>query len=329
MKVFAWIFVSLTTCVAVVPVFAGNDAQAAERWEVAQSRLFEELESSPIPRDRALAASAQARRGDADSSADLAQAAAAAPDDALVQWLAAVHGGKTTTTDTAIVALVRLEPDNGATWLLASRAAALRADAAGLDVALAGFAASTRFDDHYAGLLHAWLDALRRHPSTPTACDTVAACDRRQSDFLVATAWTVASVFPSAQPLLEVCTGAAVGSTRRQQCEAGGRSMLSNAPTLLSATIGYALLDRIGALTAADEELRRRHDWLSHVLAPVHRDMQPGSADFTAMAADWARLDSEIEVMRRMAQRAGKPLLPPDDWTSPRQRARANAATDG
>lgn len=324
MKVFAWIFISITMCVAVAPAFARDGAPAEERWEAAQSRLFAELGSSPIPRDRTLAASAQASRGDGESAATLAQVAAAAPDDVLVQWLAAVQGDDAVTTDTAIAALVRLEPDNAATWLLATRAAVLREDTAGLDAALVGFAASTRFDDHYAGLLHAWLDALQRHPQAPSACEAAVGCDHRQSDFLVALAWTTASVFPSAQPLLEVCNAAVAGSLRHQQCEAGGRGMLTNASTLVSATIGYALLDRIGALTASDEELRRRHDWLSHVLAPVHRDMQPGSADFAAMAADWLRLDSEIEVMRSMARRAGKPVLPPDGWTSPRQHARAS-----
>lgn len=57
--------------------------------------------------------------------------------------------------------------------------------------------------------------------------------------------------------------------------------------------------------------------------------MQPASADFPAMAADRARLHSQIDVMRRMGRRAGKPLLPPDGGIGPRRRTRANAATGG
>jgi len=76
--------------------------------------------------------------------------AAAAPDDALVQRIAAVRGN-----EAATAALPRLEPDAGASWLPAPRSAVERGDETGIDVALAGFSAGTRFDDRHGQLLHA------------------------------------------------------------------------------------------------------------------------------------------------------------------------------
>lgn len=292
-------------------------------WKAEQARLERALAASPRPRERILAASMPAPKS-ARSTAAIAEASAAAPDDALVQWIAAVHGNVAATA-----ALTRLEPDNGASWLPALGLAVEQGDGAGVDSALAGLAASTRFDDHQGQLLHAWQDALRRQPDAP-ACVAGERCERAERDFLVASEFTAASVFPFPQAALAFCKAAPANTPRHRQCEAGARGMLDNGRTLVSKAVGYSLLGHLHALTPADEEERRRQDWLATVTEPMLRgDLAPGSAEFAAFMADWTALDSEMEVLRRGAQRAAQPVLPPDGWISPHQRARDAAKARG
>ena len=105
--------------------------------------------------------------------------------------------------------------------------------------------------------------------------------------------------------------------------------MFRNSQTLISSAVGFALLRNLDALTPAHEELRRQREWLSKVTMPIHRNFVPGNAAYAAFLADWTTLDSEFEVMRRLAQRNGQPVLPPDDWVSPGQRAREAAKARG
>lgn len=301
-----------------------NDTNAEADWQADQARLAQSLAASTSPRDRMLSASLPAMLKSAQGDAVLAKAAAAAPDDVLVQWMAAVHGN-----EAATAALPRLEPDNAAAWLPALRIAIERRDDMAIDSALGGFAAGTRVDDHYGQLLHAWQDALRRQPDA-AACDgDEKHCVRAGRDFTYAVALTAASVFPAVAPILTFCKATPGDSPRRRQCEAGGHVMFENGNTQVSSAVGFALLRGLDALTPADEALRRRQDWLRDVTTPLHRDLEPGAPGFAEFMADWTALDSEFEVMRRLAQRAGQPLTPPDGWVSPGQRAREAAKARG
>src|SRR5690606_6127065 len=87
------------------------------------------LADSANPRDRVLAATSGAKLDVERLRRDAAQA----PDDALVQWLAATHLGSAddmADAREAAMRLTRLEPDNGATWMLA-----LALDRRGIDAA--------------------------------------------------------------------------------------------------------------------------------------------------------------------------------------------------
>jgi len=315
MKIPAWILVGMLPFASAV-CCAHESGGAAPASRATWSPLSQSLAISSDPRDWILAAILSSTPRSAEIAAVFAKAAAAAPDDVLVQWLAAVRDD-----ETAITTLTRLEPDNGASWLPALDSAIRHKDAAGIDAALAGFSASTRFDDHFGQLLHAWQAALQRQPDTGV-CEAGKACDRAERDFTLAMAMTSASAFPALQSILSFCKATSTHSLRHQQCETGARRMLEGGNTLVSSSIGFALLRNLDALTPADEELRGQRDWLQEVTLPLHRDFVSGAPGFAEFVADWSTLDSELEVMRRLAQRAGQPLTPPDGWVSPRQRAR-------
>jgi len=301
-----------------------NDADDEANWKAAQAHLAQSLAASSSPRNWMLSSSLAAAPGSAEAAATLAKAATAAPDDVLVQWVAAVSGN-----EAATAALTRLQPDNAASWLPALRAAIGRRDETAIDDALTGFAAGTHVDDHYGQLLHAWQDVLQRQPDAQICDGDEKHCVRAGRDFVLAVALTAASVFPAVQPILAFCKATAADSPRRRQCEAGGRVMLEDGDTLVSSAVGFALLRGLGALTPADEALRRQQEWLSDATMPVHRRLEPGTPEFAAFVADWTALDNEFEVMRRLAQRAGQPPLPPDGWVSPGQRAREAANARG
>lgn len=314
---------------AVVAAFAStpvcaNGADDEANWKATRGHLAQSLAASSNPRDWLLSAALFAEPRSAEAAATLAKAVAAAPDDALVQWVAATAGNESATT-----ALTRLEPDNGASWLPMLRSAIERDDESGIDAALSGFSASARFDDHYGQLLHAWQDALRAEPDAPICDGDEKHCNRTEREFSLAMALTAASVFPATQPILNFCKATAADSPHRRQCETGARNMFRNSQTMVSSAVGFALLRDLDALTPADKELRRQREWLSKVTMPIHRNFVPGNAAYAAFLADWTTLDSEFEVMRRLAQRNGQPLLPPDGWVSPGQHAREASKARG
>ncbi|HET7923686.1 MAG TPA: hypothetical protein VFL30_02245, partial [Rhodanobacteraceae bacterium] len=127
------------------------------------------LLDSGVPRNIALAAIApKASDEDVRGLEDqMFRAASLAPDDALVQWLAATRllaAHEEARAAITVETLIRLEPDNASVWALALSLAVSRKDTAATDEALAHMAASTRADEHMADVLHAWLAAYESHP---------------------------------------------------------------------------------------------------------------------------------------------------------------------
>ena len=314
MKIPALILAGITTFAA----GAHATPEVEPAMAAAYTQSIQSLASSADPRDwiLAVALSSGPASRTAETAATYARATAAAPGDVLVQWLAAMRED-----EVAIAALTRLEPDNAVSWLPALRSAFQHHDEAAIDAALAGFAASTRVDDHHGQLLHAWQAAFQRQPDTGL-CESARPCDRTEHDFTLAMAMTTASVFPAYAPIVHFCKATPADSLRHAQCEAGARRMFEDSGTLVSSAVGFVLLRGLDALTPADEELRRQRDWLQDVTMPLHRDFGPDAPGFAEFVADWSTQDSEIEVMRRQAQRAGLSLTPPDGWISPGQRAR-------
>ncbi|HJU40092.1 MAG TPA: hypothetical protein VJ724_11010 [Tahibacter sp.] len=272
--------------------------------------LVAELAASASPRDRALAADAIAqvdnRVGDAAAidrrNALLAEAATAAPDDAFVQWLAYAYV-QPATADSARK-LVASDPGNGAVWMTPLRLATAANDTAGIDAALAGMAAATRYDEHFADYLIAWVDLYARSPGVAPPVAQAQAFAR-----------AAAVAIPAYKPLVDACTApkaASMPASRGDACEASARLMTAG-PTLIAQTIGHAVLRRSGRATQADAETERTLRWM--IGSGGYPDEKDREDDTYRSIADWRETGNEIEVMRRARLRAGLPLVPPPDWT--------------
>jgi hypothetical protein len=293
---------------------AAGDADSAYR--TFESSLHAAMRSGSRPRDWALAASASPDPsrtiGAARFDGDLFRAAQAAPGDALVQWLVANSGDASTPENAsrqagAIDALTRIEPDNGAAWMQALAAAARHGDDAAVDDALARMGESSRFDDHFVDVVHAWIDVYDRHPP-PASLST----DAYDAGFVAAFAKAAATALPAYQYVVLACKPPAESGSafaRSAPCEAAARTMLDRGDTLVARSIGFTVLRNLGAATDADRAAKRDLDWY---YAYISRGT---GEDGDARESDWRRMDDEIAVVKSSLQRAGLPTSAPGGWT--------------
>ncbi|HET7923685.1 MAG TPA: hypothetical protein VFL30_02240 [Rhodanobacteraceae bacterium] len=303
-----------------------------ETYAKFQVSLDAAMRSSSHPRDWALAAvtspdpqrtiGAPGPRYDGD----LFRAQQAAPGDALVQWLVANNADRTTPEGEvrvagAIEALTRIEPDNAAPWMLALQCAVKRGDTEGSGEALARMAESRRFDDHFADVVHAWIDVYDRHPPPSLSIEESTGYD---PGFVAAFAHAAAVALPSYQFLVQACkpaTGQALEADRRAHCEKAGRLMLQHGTTLIARRIGFVVVRNADALTDADRAAERDLDWYRFNVASD----EPSIVDALSHEDDWRRLDDEIDVIRNELRRNHLPTAAPDGWSYP-ERAAATAA---
>ncbi|NCT67639.1 MAG: hypothetical protein GXC76_08340 [Rhodanobacteraceae bacterium] len=304
------------------PAASAPDEHAWQAWSAAVEQT---LRTSEQPRDWALAAVSMAKPPAADAAADAAdallqRALAAAPDDMLAHWLAVQRylGQKQDELDARSASvLTRREPDNAASWLPAVALAARGGDAAALDAALARMAAATRYDDHFAAALRAWMEAFERQPPQHTG-----RLDAEGAAFMAALARASALAVPAYGPLFAACKGAdgtPLPAQRRGQCNAIGRLLLHAGTTRIDRDIGARLLRYGGdaAPTEADRAMIRRLAWQQQQAAPLRIDEDPVA--LRAYATDWRSCTDEVEVIERALRRAGLPVEPPADWTPPRR----------
>jgi hypothetical protein len=318
------------------PTSAAPSARQAR--EAYQATVADALVRSDRPRDWALAATLLSLREQPAEPVSyptrdelLERAARAAPDDAIVQWLAALDRSAAATGSidaamgAAAAALTRLEPDNAGAWLSALVVASRRDDAAGVDAALARIASGTRFDDHFAGTLHAWLDVQDRFPPPPAVVPTDDFATRWPAmptatlqsivGFAAAFAQVSATAIPGYQVLFAACQPDGTAAWRRRaDCEHAGRLMLGQGRSFIARTIGFALLRDLDALTAADQRARRQLGWYQQKSYEATGHARGDAAAIEAYQADWRHLDDEIEVTRRALRRAGLPDSPPAGW---------------
>ena len=297
-----------------------------------QTSLDAALRSSRHPRDWALAAlstphpertlGAPSPRVDGD----LFRAQQAAPGDALVQWLVANNSDTRTAAGdahaaAAIDALTRIEPDNAAPWMLALQSATSRGDNAAVDEALAHMADSRRFDDHFADIVHAWINVYDRYPPPAMPVEDTNGHDPA---FVAAFASAAATAMPAYQHLVTACkpdVARAAAADRASHCEKAGHLMLHHGTTLIARRIGFVVVRDLGVLDDADRALDRDLDWYRFNGA---KD-DPTIIDALAREDDWRRLGDEIEVLRSGLRRNGLPVHAPDGWTSPWEPAVAAA----
>ncbi len=287
----------------------------------ATDAIVEMLADSPDPRFAALAASASPtdRR-----AARLADVAVRAPDDAFVQWVVASKAEGALRAD-AIDALVRIAPDDAATWLFALSQAVAAGDDAATAAALARMAKADRFDDRYSAFMVEWLRAAQDHGPFPGADGP-----RSEHDTTVlAVSFASAHALPSFRPLTLACgvpgdakVAVDLDPVRRDDCRAIGLLLAARGDTLVSRGIGGAVLRAVDAPERDEQARIFAYQYGAHTndIASSHELM--GEEDtMRTLAADWREGGTEMAVLERRLARAGVPFLPPDDWRAPERKA--------
>ncbi|MGH8123446.1 MAG: hypothetical protein ACREPT_11825 [Rudaea sp.] len=259
----------------------------------------------------------------------LDRAVAAAPNDALVQWLALMQTNNSAaaqdTHDRALQNLQSIEPDNAAVWMQALMFAQRRRNDAEVDAALARMTASTRFDDHVADLIKVMRNVYSQHPLPEeySALEQSELPELAQEDTRDDARGTVAAVsvaaaiaLPAYQPLINACTVNGVQAARAGACALIGRLMAGRGTDLIARSIGYAVLRVSGTFNDDDIRRSRNDDWLRQemVAATVYPPTHESTRNGVTYVNDWCATNSEIEAMRRAVSRAGRAPRPPVDW---------------
>jgi hypothetical protein len=327
--------------------FVDAEAQRDQGWSDYQAAVVEALSRSPDSRDWALAAVAGQIRYSMTPTAvrvrlasGLARAAAAAPDDALVQWLAMTMTDEDGGKHAARQQLQQRDSRNVAVWLADLDEAVLANNASAADVALTKMAASDRMDGHFADLVHALTLAYRRVPAPLSLFaawpDDEAAQLREVMPLTIAIAHANAIAIPGFQNLLNACrVNPATGqnSQRAGDCATIGRMLVSRGDTLMANRVGSSLLRVARAFSDSDVEAARAVDWGMASYAPLASE-PPSKHSVERMQRyvdDWVESGREIEAMRRALAREHVASTPPAGWDGPYpsfsdERLRADAA---
>jgi hypothetical protein len=316
------------------------DQTAGNAWQAYLKSLFAAMQASGDVHERALALSQMpmferfwsgvAATGDKADSAfsstsELARFAAAHPDDAIVQWIAATAPTATTIANPAIANIQRLESDNGAAW-------ALSLDAASSGELLQRMGQAKRFDDHSTQILGLWLAALRRNPLPADAAAVMATGESADVNtpqgLEFAAAMSLGMAGMNTAPWGQVFKACKALPTQapassRDGCVHAGRLLLHESTSLIGASFGKAILRTLDSLDARDLDRARQLDWWRESLL-----ISTGDA-VTHYAEDYLSTGSEIEAMRLAATRAGK-AEPPAEWKSQseQQAAKSEAKQD-
>lgn len=318
------------------PMPAQKAAQAA--YAEYHRSVLRSLRSSAAPRDRALAIQmgdmVDMWDGHEPTPADRVQrgamlraAAAAAPDDTLVQWLWVQASPEDSGCDVGrpcphrLEALARVQPDNGSAWVPVFSAAWQAKDIPAAETALANMARATYFDEKFGETVRAWVEMFHRYPVPTSAFDhdsPEARLDPQTLAFENAFSYAAATSFPAYQGPINACRREEhpdASPQRFRDCAQVGRSMLAHSRSLISSQIGRALLRVSGQATAADIANARVVDWQYEQWQKLLPG-QPGHENdsLKETGADWLETGDEIQVMQRQLQRAGIPLTPPANW---------------
>lgn len=298
-------------------VFAGLKESAEPRdWVVATQLPFSPFaQNGPSAAERALL---------------LRHAAAAAPEDAYVQWFAATAIPSGEAGCSAPVALpenfatlMRLESDNGLTWLPVLQQASGNKDELAIDATLSHMAAASRFDTHVFDNFAALVSAAQRFPNLLAEIPTDLPVPKLAPDDEQRLSAFVMSRIRSSPPLYVLD---AVCDRRRQTtadprrltvCADIGRAMATHAATAELRYLGLELVEVSGNYTPEDRATERELAWLREAYA----DSEPAQS-FTATVTrsrEFQRSGDDIAAARKALVAAGKPATPPAGW-QPRQR---------
>ncbi|MEO8742591.1 MAG: hypothetical protein ABI365_05295 [Lysobacteraceae bacterium] len=291
-------------------------AQLAPSHQAAHA-LYDVLSASPQPRDRALAAWMIVPKTDDERSmrrVAFAFAAAAAPKDVLVQWLAAnaIGGCPKAPEDTATLRLFRqLEPDNAAGNLLQLNHTAACGDNVRIGATLGEMAHAKRFDSHFGLTVQAWLDVLSTKPSAKALLQADAVTGKQLDPLSLALNYATVAAEPDFTPLLDACPKGSL--TNASVCAKIGHILAYTSKTALDRAIGFNLIERSDAMTASDKVALRELHWL---MSPPSGKQLPAEMG-RIIAIGWSHSDDEIQILRQAFGAGDLPLTPPANWVDP------------
>lgn len=246
------------------------------------------------------------------------RARALAPEDAFVQWFAAMRETTTDGTSDALLAMQRLEPDNGAVWIVTMHRAARNDDTAGVSEALANLASATRDNERFGELTAEWLGIFDRHPQLLDALVLADANKERQDRSSLALTYaisiTAAVAIPAYQALINACgpSNPAFDARRQDDCLIAAARMAEHAPTLVSRAMGLVVLNQLGDARFAMAQ--RNWKYLQLASGDVYEQALSDPNQTRSLIKDWRETRSEVAVIERLLDRAGRPTLPPADW---------------
>jgi hypothetical protein len=257
---------------------SGTDLEAA--FDRAQTALFDALVDDPSPRSQVLVTRVWIPSDDATTVRPnredvIARAVEFAPDDALVQWVAATDGeyeanhcGSMRWPDAEVANLTRIDPDNAGAWLFAVALARGKADEDGVDDALSHMAAAPHAEDRLVEEITAWTAVFTARPDLAG----VAYSPYSEYDFAprvragLAAMARVESDKHSAQEALEaVCTpdGSSERAWRRLGwCVDAGHLLAEKSGSLALRRAGLMMLKAAGDRSDETSQAERQNDWL-------------------------------------------------------------------
>lgn len=252
-----------------------SDDSEPSAWQQASRARFAQLAPLPLPRDRAIAALQVFFSEPGAFRPVLAEAAAAAPDDVLVQWLA-IHllngsdGGNSCRQSGPALAqaehLVRLDVDNAAAHLPRLSRAWHDRDTAAVDSSIAAMAAAPRYDSYFFDIVDASMKLWQQFPlELPFPAGAEAeGLDPLSFDLTNSTA-EASLVMPDYSVLIQACDASRVDLTvnvrRFAACGDIGRRMIA-ASTWIDRGMGFVVLRRSGQLTAEEAARKTQLDTL-------------------------------------------------------------------
>ncbi len=301
-----------------------------------KAAMFRALSMSSSPRDWALTTllvnPVQSKDAalEQQQTALLDRAVAAAPDDALVQWIALDQTNRTTqfasNHATILQTLERLEPDNAAVWMEALIFASKSKDQGAIDNALAQMAASKHYNEHFSDLIQAQLSVFKRYPwpseyltlaveQNPELSSKLPKETASALPYIYTMVNVAAFAMPAYQLLVQACTvnpSTGENAARANDCATIGRLLVAHGTNMVANRIGSTVLRRSGTFNDDDVRLARDQDWIYQQRVALFASAEQ-SNEVIASMNDWIETGSELESWRRALTRTGKTLTPPVD----------------
>lgn len=243
----------------------------------------------------------------------LSRAARLAPDDAFVQWFAALYAKPESVLSEPAQTLMRLEPDNGAAWLFMLQAASEANNQGAATDALARIGAAAIFDEHFAEFTLEWMARFSANPRTAEPAQGPEQA-LSQKPLIMALARSNALAMPAFAGLISACIVRNGPSPpgRREACIAAGGVIAAHSTTVLSRGMGVTVLRNSGAPDYATSA--RDFTYLRQNYSALSTNLACDPAEFDHFQSDWVETRSQIQVAKSMLLRAGLPVLPPAEW---------------